>query len=327
MRAGDDRTTHVQTAASPKAQRAAHYKNSPPAPTVRRAAASAKLLLFEPLFGQTARRRMTVFCRRQFLARRRIMIRRAVFFTAAPTPRTTTSCADNEFPTEVQATRKNIVACGVFQTPARTPGTLFRVRGSGLGHIYSGQSFSGGAKSAIAPSRLWKAGDNDHALNVAHIGRHDLEMALAVHKSWRACNPVIGNGRLQNTPIGLIDDADRIRHGVAGLIDGRARKQPVMYGLLRCRIDEHRAQAEIDKVRADSGPCLTREKIHTGIIVGTTMRRKPIVVLCDRVVTLLGNDEESIGHLGVLVVVRLSAGSIFYRPSNNLHIPPLPQSP
>ena len=226
------------------------------------------------------------------------MIRRAVFFPAAPTPRATTSCADNEFPTEVEATRKNVVARGVFQTPARTPGTLFRIRGAGLGHVYSSQSFSGGAESAVAPSRLWQARHNDHALNVAHVGCHDLEMALAVHESGRACNTVIGHGRLQNTPIGLVYDADGIRHGVAGLVNGRARKQPVMYGLLRCRIDEHGAQAEIDKVRADSGPRLARQEVHACVIVGTRIKRKTIVILCDRVVTLLGNDNERIGHSG-----------------------------
>ena len=106
---------------------------------MRRAAAPTVFRLPEPLFGQAARRRMTVFSAPEFLARRRIMIRRAVFFPAAPTPRTTTSCAHYEFPTEVEAARKNVVTRGVFQTPALTPGTLFRIRGAGLRHcLYSG---------------------------------------------------------------------------------------------------------------------------------------------------------------------------------------------
>ena len=127
---------------------------------------------------------MTIFSVREFLARHRVMVRRAVFFPTAPTPRATTSCAHDEFPTEVQTTRKNVVACGVFQTPATTPGALFRIRGAGLGHcLYSGQLFSGGAESAVAPSRLWKARDNDDMLNMSHVGGDNLEMALAIHKS------------------------------------------------------------------------------------------------------------------------------------------------
>ena len=81
---------------------------------MRRAAASTKLLLFEPLLGQAARRRMTFFSAPEFLARRWVMIRRAVFFPAAPTPRATTACAHYEISPEVQATRKNVVTRGVF---------------------------------------------------------------------------------------------------------------------------------------------------------------------------------------------------------------------
>jgi len=135
---------------------------------------------------------------------------------------------------------------------------------------------------------------------VAHIGRHNLEVALAVSKSGRAWYAVIGHGRLQNTPIGLINDTDGVRHGVACLVNGRARKQPVMYGLLRCRIDEHGTKTESDKVRADSGPSLTRQEIHAGVVIGTRTGRKLVVVLNDSVVTLLGNDEECIRHFGVL---------------------------
>jgi hypothetical protein len=71
-----------------------------------------------------------------------------------------------------------------------------------------------------------------------------------------------------------------------------------MYGLLRCRIDEHRTKTEIDKVRADSSPSLTRQEVHARILVGTRIGRKTIVVLNDRVVALLGNDEECIRHSG-----------------------------
>lgn len=238
------------------------------------------------------------------------MVRRAVFFPASPTPRATTSCAHYESTSEVEAARKNIVACGVFQTPARTPGTLFGICGAGLGHVYSGQSFSGGAESAVAPSRLWKARDNDHTLNMAHVGGDNLEMALAVRKSGRAWNTAISHGRLQNAPVGLVNHADGVRHRVAGLVDGRARKQPVMYGLLRCRIDEHGTEAEIDKVRADSGPRLACQEVHAGVLIGTGGRSEPIIICGNRVVTLLGNDEERIGHSGVLVVVKGAAGSI-----------------
>ena len=225
------------------------------------------------------------------------MVRRAVFFPTAPTPRTTTSCAHYEPPSEVEAARKNIVACGVFQTPARTPWTLFGVCGAGLGHrLYSDQSFSGGAESALATQRLGQRWCDHHTFNVAHVGGDNLEMALAIHKSGRPRDAVIGDGSLQNTPVGLVNDADGVRHGVAGLVDGRARKQPVMYGLLRCRIYEHRTKTEIDKVRADSGPGLTGEKVHARILVGTRIGRKTIVVLNDSVVTLLGNDEECIRH-------------------------------
>ena len=133
---------------------------------------------------------------------------------------------------------------------------------------------------------------------MSHIGCDDLEVAVPVYESGRAWYAVIGDGRLQNTPIGLINDTDGVRHGVASLVNGRARKQPVMYGLLRCRIDEHGAKTEIDKVRADSSPRLTRQEIYTGILVGTGISRKLVVVLHDRVVALLGNNEESIGHSG-----------------------------
>jgi len=151
---------------------------------MRRAAAPTVFRLLEAVLCDAARRRMTFFCAPEFLARRWVMIRRAVFFPAAPTPRATTACAHYEFSPEVQATRKNVVTRGVFQTPALTPGTLFGVRGAGLGHcLYSGQLFSSGAESAVAPSRLWKAGDNDHTLNMAHIGRHNLEVAVAVYES------------------------------------------------------------------------------------------------------------------------------------------------
>lgn len=127
---------------------------------------------------------MTVFRPRKFLARRRVMVRRAVFFPTAPTPRATTSCAHYESPSEVEAARKNVVACSVFQTPARTPGTLFRIRGAGLGHcLYSGQSFSGGAESAVATQRLGQRWCDHHTLNMAHVGGYNLEVALAVHES------------------------------------------------------------------------------------------------------------------------------------------------
>ena len=65
-------------------------------------------------------------------------------------------------------------------------------------------------------------------------------------------------------------------------------------------------------MRADSGPRLARQEVYTGVIIGTTLRRKTIVILRDRVVALLGNDEERIGHLGVLDRVEVDAVSILY---------------
>jgi hypothetical protein len=71
-----------------------------------------------------------------------------------------------------------------------------------------------------------------------------------------------------------------------------------MYGLLRLRIDEHGTQAEIEKVGAEATPRLAGQEVHTGVFIGTGTSRKPVVILGDCVVTLLGNEEERIGHSG-----------------------------
>lgn len=103
-----------------------------------RAATSPTILgLLEPLLGRAARRRMTIFRPCQFLASQRVVILRAKFLPTPPTPRATTPHTHVEIPTEIQATRKNVVARRVFQTPAGTPRTLFCVLRAGFAGHYN----------------------------------------------------------------------------------------------------------------------------------------------------------------------------------------------
>jgi hypothetical protein len=89
-----------------------------------------------------------------------------------------------------------------------------------------------------------------------------------------------------------------------------------MYGLLRRRIDEHGTQAEIEKVGAEATPRLAGQEVHAGVLVGTRAGRSQlVVVLNDCVVTLLGNEEESIGHLeGFWIGWRWTAAQFLYQP-------------
>ena len=64
---------------------------------------------------------------REFRAAYRIIVLAAKLLTALPTPALSTSCAHYELIIRFKATRKNIVARSVFQTPPLTPGALFGI--------------------------------------------------------------------------------------------------------------------------------------------------------------------------------------------------------
>ena len=64
---------------------------------------------------------------REFRAAYWVIVLTAELLATLPAPTLSTSCAHYEFIIRFKATRKNIVARSIFQTPALTPGALFSV--------------------------------------------------------------------------------------------------------------------------------------------------------------------------------------------------------
>ena len=108
----------------------------PPAPTMPATTSAAVFGLAETCLGCAASRRVIVLRCRKFLACRRIVILGTIFLPATPAPGLAAAHTYLEISLEVEAARKNVVARGVFQAPALTPGALFGVLGAGLGHLY-----------------------------------------------------------------------------------------------------------------------------------------------------------------------------------------------
>ena len=70
---------------------------------------------------------MSISGRREFGTGDRIIVLAAELLTTLPAPRLSTACANREFVVSLKTACKNVVAGGVFQTPALTPGALLSV--------------------------------------------------------------------------------------------------------------------------------------------------------------------------------------------------------
>jgi len=70
---------------------------------------------------------MVIFCRRETLPGRRINVETAKLFATGKAPGSTTSGPHHESALSLKTTGKNVITRFIFETPAFTPGTLFRV--------------------------------------------------------------------------------------------------------------------------------------------------------------------------------------------------------
>jgi len=87
------------------------------------------ILLFESNFSLAATRIMVIFCPCHPMTRSRINVETAKLFATGEAPGTTTSGPHHESPLSLKTTGKNVITGIIFETPAFTPRTLFRITG------------------------------------------------------------------------------------------------------------------------------------------------------------------------------------------------------
>ena len=97
------------------------------------------VLLFEASLRLTAKGIMVIFRIRESLTSSWIRVGSTILLPTGPTPRSTASASYMEFPIQIKAARKHIVARCVFETPPLAPGALFRICRTGLGHFFGGR--------------------------------------------------------------------------------------------------------------------------------------------------------------------------------------------
>ena len=99
----------------------------PPSRTVRRVSAGTVLVLDKSGFRHAAVGVVVVFGGCKLLPGFRVVVPRAVFFSACPAPRPATPRPNDKHVAKVEAARKHVVACAVLKAPPAAPRALFSI--------------------------------------------------------------------------------------------------------------------------------------------------------------------------------------------------------